>query len=135
MQAAAGFDFDAGNLVPAAQLIERDAEAIRDGDQRIAPAHGVEPGVRGGRGGRRHRNHQRLDAREAVARAAAGWPRPVPPPVTRYSRATEASVSSGGHGVVAPGVALGFGDQGDALLEERGRAGRQVQIERRCRAA
>ena len=69
MQAAARLDPDAGgDSVPAAQLAQRDAEAVGDGDQRIAPAHGVEPGARKRLGDRRHRNHQRLDARDAV-----GW--------------------------------------------------------------
>ena len=57
---AARFDLDAGQLVPAPQLSERNAEAICNGDQRIAAAHGVEPRVRGRRKRRRNRHHQSL---------------------------------------------------------------------------
>ena len=68
MEAAAGLDLDASQLVPTPQLIEGDTKAICNGDQRIAPAHGVEPQVRRGRGGRRNRNDQGGDALQAVTR-------------------------------------------------------------------
>ena len=49
MQPAARRNLDAGEVVPAPQLAERDAEAVGDGDQRIAPARGVEHAARRGR--------------------------------------------------------------------------------------
>ena len=49
MQAAARLDPDAGgDAVPAAQLAQRDAEAVGDGDQGIAAADGVKAGAREG---------------------------------------------------------------------------------------
>ena len=41
MQPAARRNPDAGDLVPAPQLVERDAEPVGDGDQGIAPAHRI----------------------------------------------------------------------------------------------
>ena len=65
MQAAAGIDLDAAHFVPGAQLGERNAEAIGDGDQRIAPARGVKQHVRGRRGNRSERDGERFDALQA----------------------------------------------------------------------
>ena len=50
MKAAARVDLDAGGgeLVPAAKLGERYAEAIGNGDQGVAAARGVVDGVRDG---------------------------------------------------------------------------------------
>ena len=104
------------DVVPAPQLAQRDAEAVGDGDQRIAPARGVEQRVQRRRSDRGHRNHQRLDTLNALALAAVGWPSASSASGTRYSRATEASVSSGRDAMVAPGVALGLGNQRDALV-------------------
>ena len=46
MNPAAGFDLDAGDPVPSAQLIERHAEPIRNRYQRIAPANRVKARMR-----------------------------------------------------------------------------------------
>ncbi len=62
---AAGRDADAAEVIPCAQLGERDAEAIGDGDERIAAAGSVHHGARGGLGRRRNGHGERFDAVQA----------------------------------------------------------------------
>jgi len=111
-----------------AELIQRDAEAVGDGDQRLALAHGVKLCARRGRGGRRHRHDQRLDSFDAIGGAQL---------IGRGQRLDGDAILArhrgqrilGRHAMVAPRVALGFGDGRHALGEQlRGSRG-QVQIE------
>ena len=64
MQSAPGLDLDAGHLVPAAQVGERDAEAVRDGDECVALARHIKQHVCG-RGHRGKRNGESFNALQA----------------------------------------------------------------------
>ena len=130
MEAAACRDLDAGGgkFVPAAELGEGDAEAVGDGDQGVAAAGGVVDGVRRGGGSRGDGHDERLDAVELgglIQLIGFG---------ERRNR-DAVGVGDGGESVVgrdlviAPRVALAFGDGGDLFLEESGGAGGQVQVE------
>ena len=68
MQPLARLHLVAGNPVPAAQLIQRDAKSISDGHQRVALAHRVDSRMR--RLGNRRRWHkQRLSISDAFVYA------------------------------------------------------------------
>ena len=116
-EAAAGLDLDAGgDAVPAPQLAERDAEAVGDGDQRIAAADGVEPGADDALGRRRDGHGEGLEAGDAVSRVemvGRGQVRDRNPVCLRH----RGQSVSRDDGVVAPGIALGFGDRRDALRQ------------------
>lgn len=68
VETAAGLNLDARHFVPGAELGERDAEAIGNGDQRIAFARDVKHHVRGGDGDRSEGNGESFDALEAIGR-------------------------------------------------------------------
>ena len=109
MQAAARLNLDAGDPVPAPQLVQRDAETVGDGDQGIAPAHGIELHVRRGRGGRGTGTTSASIALEAVAGAqmiGRGQLRLRHAVLPRH----RGQRVSGRNAVVAPGVALGLGN-------------------------
>lgn len=52
-----GRDPVAGNVVPAAELVERDVEAVGNGDQRVPAPGGIELGA-GERGGNRRKRQE-----------------------------------------------------------------------------
>ena len=119
VETAAGLNLDAGHSVPGAQLGERDAEVIGNGDQRIASARDVKHHVRGGDGDRSEGNGERFDALEAVCRAELiGF--------SKLGLRDAELVGDRGEGValsdrvIAPRSALGLRNGGDALLIERG---------------
>ena len=110
-----------GKLVPAAQLGKRDAEAVGDGDQGVAPAGGVVDrcapmGRRTGATGTTSASTPSSFASRSSSLAAASWP-------SRY--AIGARHRSQGvvrrDLVIAPGVALALGNGGDASPRREGR--------------
>ena len=131
MQAAARFHFYTGDSVPAAQLTQRDAEAVGDGDQCLAFANGIEQRTRRRGRGRRNGNHQSLNPSESVGTVAGG--ELVGRCQLRFGDAIllghRGQGVSFGNAMVAPGIALGFGNGRDALLKQGRGSGRQMQIE------
>ena len=59
-------DFDAGDFVPVAKVSQRDAEAIGDCHQRLAPTRGLETHMSRWFGGLSGWNHERFDTLDAI---------------------------------------------------------------------
>src|ERR1700675_2569323 len=67
VQTASGLDFDSGwDLVPTAQLIERNTKSVGNGDQGVTPSCGVKQGMQRGRSHRRHGHDESFDAGDAL---------------------------------------------------------------------
>ena len=137
VEATACRDLDAtagGELVPPPELGQRDAESISDGNQGVAAAGGVVDGVRRWGGSRRDRHDESLDTIE-LRRSASNWLA-----AASVGDRNAIGVRDGRERVVrrdlviAPRIALALGNGGDLLLEERGGACGQMQIEAQCRA-
>lgn len=130
MEAAAGDDFDIGasEMVPAAQLSEGDAKSVGDGYESVAAAGSVEDHAGGGSGRGGLGNDQSVEALEGAAGVKLVG-------LGEFRLGDMKFVGDGGQGIigsqamVAPGVSLCFGDEGDALLEEGGGSGWEMQVE------
>ncbi len=124
---ATGRDLGSSEAVPAAKLGEGDPESVRDRDQGVSFACGVEHAVRR-QDGRRQRYDDCLNPLQAgilfhLVRGGQLRYRDVIGPCHRDERVALAD------GMVAPCVPLAFGDHGDAPLKELGASGGQVKIE------
>jgi hypothetical protein len=132
VEAASGDELGAGagKMVPAAEIGEGDAKAVRDGDQSVAAASCVEDHSRGSGGGWRLRNDQGIQALEGLARVeliGRG----------KFRFGDPEFAGDGGKGVVgsqamvAPGVAPVLRDQCDALIKQSCGAGGEMQVKGR----
>jgi len=136
MDAATGNDFGicTGEMIPAAEIGERDAESVGDGYKRVAATGGVKDHARGCGGWRRLWNDQcieslkRLGGMNLIGGGELGFGD------TELTGDGGESVVSG-EVVVAPRVSLDLRNEGDALIEEGGGAGGEMEVEcciRRC---
>ena len=127
MKAAAWIDPCSSHVIPEAQLGQGDAESIGDGDQRIAPARGVENHVGRWRGDGGDGNDESFEALQAVAGVQL-----VGVGELRLGNAKFAGDGGqgvlGGDAMVAPGAAPGLGDQANALVEKSAATGGQVKV-------
>ena len=128
MKAASGLNLRPGHFVPSAQLCEGDAEAVGYGDQGISLARGIEQRPHGSRRDGSGGHDKGFEALDAVRRAKLIDAGKLGLGDVELARNRGQSVGCG-DAMVAPGVAPGLRDERDALPEERGRAGREVEIE------
>ncbi len=110
------------------EVFKRDAEAIGDGDERIAAAGPVDFRMLDGSSGQRYWNDERLDAGEiVVALELIDSGQLLNGNVVALRDRGERIVWF--YAVIAPLVAFVFREVGDALLEEGRSAGGQVELE------
>ena len=116
MDSAPGAHEEPAQMIPAAELLDGHAEAVRNGDERVSTADTIEGCSRGGGSGS-DRDDDSVDAAEI-----GGGGELVDLGEIRHGdlegAGDVAEAVAGGERVVAPVAALVDGDLGDALLEE-----------------
>ena len=134
MEAASGDNLNAfaGEMVPASELGQGDAESVGDCDQSVAAAGGVEDHPSGRSCGRCLGDDYGVEALEQESASVELWfAEASSDSETRNSRAIEARVSPPAPEavMVSPGIAPDCWDQGDALLKQGRGASREMQVE------
>ncbi len=115
-------------MIPTAKIFNRHIKAIRNRNQRIAPAHGVSLRVPG-RSDKRHRNNQLIPFSDRLARLQAIHFADIARMRMKTGRNAVERLAGARH-MESPAVTLLFGDVLQPLGKDLFRADRDMQIER-----